>query len=413
MDDINLKSYCPYCYPAKNNHFVSKMGSIVDFYLIDPMDRLLKPLMPKSFSIGKYSKQTILAFSTRINHIKLTEDIDRSQFNNGTLVFWDEAKRRDLTIFNLKFHGRHTEHFCIKLNGKLYYYDSNPIFLLPRKLGYDEASPYDDKETFRKKLLCHQLPTPRGQAFISSKKALAYGLNLGFPLIVKPSFSSLSCHVSLKINSESELIAAIKMAKQVNYKIIVEQYIPGDAYRAIIIKNSLVACNKRIPGSISGNGKDTVDELIERRNNHPERGEPGQKNYTLFKIKITKQLQTFLNEQGVKLKTRLAKGQKVFLSQKMNAGNSGDMINVTDSVHPENTALLEKVHQVLNLSLSGLDFICKDISIPWYEQSFAFIESNSLPGVSQHHYPSSGEPINVAGKVWDFILEVFTTHNVG
>jgi len=67
------------------------------------------------------------------------------------------------------------------------------------------------------------------------------------------------------------------------------------------LKNSLIACSKRQVPQIIGNGRDTIEKLIEKRNKHPYRGEPGQKNFTLFKIELTSHLNQILKEQSVRL----------------------------------------------------------------------------------------------------------------
>ncbi len=68
--------------------------------------------------------------------MKFTDEIDRSQLNNGILVLWDEAKKRNLKIFNIKI-GR-------LFNNKKYYFDRNPIDLVAQQLNhFSDASQYE------------------------------------------------------------------------------------------------------------------------------------------------------------------------------------------------------------------------------------------------------------------------------
>lgn len=376
----------------------------MDYYLGVPLGYVLRCLFSEKLLrlAGQLLKKLLLDFSHKINHIQHSAEIDRSQLNNGILVLWDEAKRRGLEIVNLQFHKRNTQHFAVTLNNKKNYFESNPIYLLAKK--FNRAALYDDKAIFKQLLQQHNIPCPLGRVFVSKTRALQYGLELGFPLIVKPAISSLSRHVIFNIQTESELKAAIRVAKQVNYRIVVEKYIVGDVYRALLIGDAFIACVKRQPGSVVGDGKKTVEQLIDEKNAHPWRGEPEQRNTTLHKIQKTKELESFLAKQGVRFKTKLIKGQQLFLAAKMNAGNGADIANVTGLCHPENIKLFEQVHRILNIPLSGLDFICQDVALPWQQQIFAFIENNSLPYIDMHHYPSHGEPINVASKVWDAVL---------
>ena len=50
----------------------------------------------------------------------------------------------------------------------------------------------------------------------------------------------------------------------------------------------------------------------------------------------------------------------------------------------------------------GFDFICEDISKPYFEQECAIIEANSCPSIDMHHYPVSGKVRNVAGRLLDY-----------
>jgi D-alanine-D-alanine ligase-like ATP-grasp enzyme len=407
MSSLIKTDYCPHCYPSKNNHFQEKTDSVLNYYVGDPLAYLFTSILPRKLFqlIGGSITRTVIDLSQIFKHSEFTENINRSQFNNGILVIWDEAKRRGLEIYNIKFGNKHTQHFVLKLNGKKYYFDRNPIYLVTKKFHhFDEAIKYDDKSFLKSFLIRHNLPCPKGRSFISVKNALSYGVELGFPLVVKPTISSFSRHVSFNIQSVEELQNAIIIAKQINYKIVVERHIPGDVHRVTVIDNEVVGCTKRQASSIIGDGKMTIQKLINEKNSHPWRGNPGQIDCTLHKVEINDHLKKFLAKQNVQLNTKLKKGMQIFLSFKMNNGNGADVTNATAAIHPENEKLFLKVHKLLNLPLSGLDFICQDVSVPWQSQKFAIIENNSLPYIDAHHYPSIGDPINVASKIWDYVL---------
>lgn len=399
------EGYCIHCYPAKEHHFPQKMGSIIRYYFTDPITCISSAVYLKKITqlFWKTIQRGVLDLSQWIHHASLTDNIDRTQLDNSVLVIWDAGKERNLKIFNVEFSGKYTSYFLLMHQGKKYYFDRNPIYLLSKKFKYSEnASQYDDKSYFKKFLLRHRIPCPRGKPFISTKKALKYGLALGFPLVVKPSISTLSKHVSIGILSLPALKEAIKIAKQMDYRIVVEQHILGDVHRVTLFNDKVIACIKREPASIIGNGKKTVNQLIDERNSHSYQGVPKERNNQIIK---NKHLEAILRKQGCHLKTILKKSQKIFLSEKINMASGAVLTNVTSLIHAENEALFIQIHQLLNLPLTGLDFICQDISQSWRLQSFAIIENNSLPYLDIHHYPSHGEPIDAAGLLWDFVLQ--------
>ena len=79
---------------------------------------------------------------------------------------------------------------------------------------------------------------------------------------------------------------------------------------------------------------------------------------------------------------------------------------MTDSVHPDNMALFEKIGRVLDDPLVGIDFIIEDMSRSWKTQkNCGVIECNSMPFIDLHHYPLYGKPRDAAGALWDLIYK--------
>ena len=89
---------------------------------------------------------------------------------------------------------------------------------------------------------------------------------------------------------------------------------------------------------------------------------------------------------------------------KASRGLGGGATDVTDETHPDNIALLEKIAQVLDDPLVGVDFIIEDASKSWREQErCGVIECNSAPFIDLHLYPLKGKPRDTAGALWDLV----------
>ena len=105
------------------------------------------------------------------------------------------------------------------------------------------------------------------------------------------------------------------------------------------------------------------------------------------------------------LESRPVKGQAVFLSDKTSRSAGGTTTDVTDIVHPDTKRMFERIGEVLDDPLVGIDFIIKDITLSWRVQNRAgVIECNSLPFLDLHHYPYEGEVRDVAGELWDIVF---------
>ncbi|KTC89201.1 hypothetical protein [Legionella cincinnatiensis] len=404
---------CEHCYPEKRSHFRMKFFNLFDYFILNPFIYILSKLFLLTehdfLRFNNLLNQLVINIFQKIKLYTKTQAIDRKQFNNSLLAFWDEAQRKGLELYNFKESNLHTLYFKLVYNRKKYYFMQTPISLISQKnTRFDEDTKYDNKWTLKKKLLNSQIPCPLGRVFISSKNAYNYGISLGFPLAVKPLSESLSIHTSCNIQTPNELKEAIKIVKQVDFRVLVEKHIPGDVYRSLILNDSLIACVRRQPESIIGDDVTTLQELIDKKCKSTWKKVNGKYSY---KVTPNSNLTKTLAAQGVDLNTVINKGQQIFIAKKVTMSSGAKISNVTDLIHPENKLLLEKVHKILNVPLTGLDFICQDISLPWHKQQFGIIENNSFPYIDLHLNPSDGEGINVAGKIWDYVLDVLSKKN--
>ena len=112
-----------------------------------------------------------------------------------------------------------------------------------------------------------------------------------------------------------------------------------------------------------------------------------------------------LKSRGLTLKSVLPKNKKVYLHDKVVLACGADIHDRTDDVHPDNKQLFLRLSQILGTPIVGIDFICRDVSKPYSEQQCAIIEANSLPYIDMHHFPVSGKPRDVAGRIVDNVFK--------
>jgi D-alanine-D-alanine ligase-like ATP-grasp enzyme len=55
-----------------------------------------------------------------------------------------------------------------------------------------------------------------------------------------------------------------------------------------------------------------------------------------------------------------------------------------NTVNPINISMFKQINQILDLKISGIDYICEDLSIPYYLNG-CVIEVNFKPGVNIHY----------------------------
>jgi len=233
---------------------------------------------------------------------------------------------------------------------------------------------------------------------------------VGYPLVIKPINGNHGRGITVNINSWEEALEAFKAAKEISRSIIVERFITGDDYRLLVINYKLVAAAKRTPAHVVGNGKDSIQTLIDAVNTDPRRGYGHEKVLTM--IKVNEMTENILTSKGYTLDTVLSKDEVLHLKDTANLSTGGTATDVTDMVHPENIFMAERISKVIGLDICGIDVMTTDISKPLRETDGAVLEVNAGPGFRMHLAPTEGMPRNVASPVLDMMYPPGTSSRI-
>jgi len=360
-------------------------------------------------SIRKHLKKTVHFFLLMLVHagqllfiVSLKCAYDRKKIRNRTLVFLDEGKKRKINIKSIYLFGTQTRFFVIHHAGREIIFDRLPLGNSYYRISHRTV---DNKFEVKKILMKYCILTPEGNLFRHPRLAYEYAEKIGYPVVIKPVDGSLSKDVTINIANQTELETAIFKIKNHEDKFLLEKFILGDNYRALVVDYQLIGCVMRYPAHVVGDGKNTIRKLINKKNKHPLRGDKEVFNTTLYKINIDQKLKAKIKSQGYDINSVLSKNKKIFLNDKINALSGVEIYDVTDKVHPKTQKLFIKVAKLFDSQLLGIDYITKNISKPWSKVKSAIIEINSVPYIDLHHFPLRGKPQNVSGHLWDMILK--------
>lgn len=228
------------------------------------------------------------------------------------------------------------------------------------------------------------------------------------PLVIKPTGLTGGHGVSTGIKTKEDARKAYRVAERsINerprpiwqQKIMIQEQVPGEDYRLLVIDSKLEIATKRIPAFIIGDGKHTIEEIIEETNKDPRRNvfNPA---HILKPIKIDSPLKEYLKEQGLNLKTVLEKDQKIYVRKVASMSQGGITEDVTDSVCSEIKLLVESIATSLHAFTLGVDVICKDISKPLTQENGAILEVNTMPEAYLNMFP-------VLGKQREYVAETY------
>ncbi|MEZ4798135.1 MAG: cyanophycin synthetase [Flavobacteriaceae bacterium] len=258
-----------------------------------------------------------------------------------------------------------------------------------------------DKEDTKFLLEQAEVEVPRGDIIRRERSLEDACRYVGFPLVVKPVDGNHGRGITVNIQNYDEALEAFRQAKESSRSgaIIIEKYITGEDYRLLVINHKLVAAAKRTPAHVIGNGKSTVQELIDEVNKDPRRGY-GHEN-VLTQITVNELTKTIIKDAGYTLESVVPNGERLILKDTANLSTGGTAEDVTDIVHPANVSMAERISKIIDLDICGIDVMTTDITKPLSETGGAVLEVNAGPGFRMHLAPTSGLPRNVAAPVID------------
>jgi cyanophycin synthetase len=258
-----------------------------------------------------------------------------------------------------------------------------------------------DKEATKELLEKALIPVPKGMVIRDEEKLEEAIKYLHFPLVVKPINGNHGRGITTNIDNRDDLLEAFRIAKTVSRSVIVEQFITGNDFRLLLINFKLIAAAKRTPAEVTGDGRSTIQQLVDIENQDPKRGE-GHSNL-LTKITIDGHTLQLLEAQGLHPGSVLPEGVSVYLKDTANLSTGGTAIDITDSLHPDNVYMAERIARIIGLDVCGIDIMAPDLSTPLSMNGGAVIEVNAAPGLRMHISPTHGKARNVAGPIMDML----------
>jgi cyanophycin synthetase len=259
-----------------------------------------------------------------------------------------------------------------------------------------------DKSATKRLLGDMGVPVPQGYRIRDVEELESTVDKVGYPLVIKPLDGNHGKGATVGIKNIEEAVVAFEKAREYSRSVIVEKQLMGADFRALVVDNRLIAVAERVPAHVVGDGKHTIQELIDITNSDPRRGYGHEK--VLTQIDIDNQTLHCLSKAGYTLDKKLKKGEILHLKTTANISTGGTAIDRTDEVHPLNVFLFERIAKIIGLDVAGIDVIAPNVSEPLTESGGGIIEVNAAPGFRMHLAPSEGIGRNVAEHVIDMLF---------
>jgi len=255
-----------------------------------------------------------------------------------------------------------------------------------------------DKDLTKSLLEACGVPVPVGRAVDSPEDAWEAAQDLGLPVVVKPVDGNHGRGVFTDLQTREEIDAAYAVAVEEGSGVLVEKFIRGNEHRLLIVGGKLAAASRGRAATIVGDGKHTVEELIDLQiNSDPRRGRS--EDHPLNIIRLDSAATIEIKKLGLQADSIVPAGQEVLIQRSGNVA-----YDCTDEVHPEVEAVAALAARIVGLDIAGIDLVAEDISRPLDEQGGAIVEVNAGPGLLMHLKPAEGQPRHVGRNIVEHLF---------
>jgi cyanophycin synthetase len=285
-------------------------------------------------------------------------------------------------------------------------------------VGVDIAA---DKQISKQLLAAAGIPVAAGIVARSAEEASAALGEIGGPVVIKPLGGNHGANLTMGVRTAAEAAAAFAKAATVGAAVLVEALVPGTDYRVLVVDGQIAAAAQLRPAAVTGDGVQTIGQLVAQANADPRRGAGHSRELT--KIKLDDDALSHLDSLGLDDHSVPAAGQVVTLRRNANLSTGGTSKDVTEIVHPEVADMCRRAAAVAGLDVCGIDLRLAEIAAPLYDpaglglvgtgpsghsvpgqglsQPGAVLELNACPGLRMHLSPTEGTPRDVAAAIVD------------
>jgi len=208
-------------------------------------------------------------------------------------------------------------------------------------------------------------------------------------IVVKPARGEQGRGVSVGVRDPETLAQAIERAQVVSHVVLLEEMVCGEEFRVLVIDDEVVAAAVRRPPEVVGNGRDSIERLIDERSRSRQAETSGHS-----KIPRDDETQRCVREAGYEYPDILPEGQRLLVRRGANLHTGGTLLDVTDELHPRWIDASRRAARALDIPVVGLDLMVPDRA----GEAYWVIEANERPGLANQ------EPRPTASRFVDFLF---------
>ncbi len=201
-------------------------------------------------------------------------------------------------------------------------------------------------------------------------------------VVVKPAQGEQGDGISVDVRTPETLRQAIEVARQVSHRVLLEEFVEGQDLRVIVIGFEVVAAAVRQPAAITGTGRHTIEQLIEKQSRRRAAATGGES-----RIPLDDETRRAIAEAGYRLDSPLPEGETLIVRKTANLHTGGTIHDVTAQLHPTLVEVSRRAARALDIPVVGLDLLVPRVD----GDQYVMIEANERPGLANHEPQPTAE----------------------
>ena len=226
-------------------------------------------------------------------------------------------------------------------------------------------------------------------------------------IVLKPLSSSRGRGVQINVTKDRFDVNwdIVKRALRLkNEYILAQNVVEGFEARATIIEGELLSVIVRVPPYVTGDGKNTISELIDIKNEERKKCD-FRKDMLITRSETN---QEFLESQNLSFDYIPAQNENVLLNSISNIVYGGESMDITQLVGDKiKEAVLNAMAVIPNLNTCGIDIMMES----FYDPSPVILEINSYPFLSIPYLPTYGTGKNPTEVYVESLVSMYQNIN--
>jgi cyanophycin synthetase len=241
-------------------------------------------------------------------------------------------------------------------------------------------------------------------SFSDPAPALAFLARTGGPTVIKAASGTGGGEgTTAGVDTPARLMRARLQAGRFGGRLLIERQVPGPVHRLLFLDGELIDVIRHVPPRLTGDGRSTVDQLLDAENERRVRA-AGAAGLSLLGVGLDTVFT--LERHGLRLDSVVPAGDTISVQTVTNDNRIEDTETVTEPLDAQLVEAARRAAAAVGLRLAGVDVITPDASQPLEAAGGVVAEVNGTPGIHHHyHVADAAKATPVAVPILERVLQ--------